>query len=76
MRRFVRRCHFKRTLIGAVNDTCALAALRAFEEAGGEHFCAVMGQNATPEARNELRRPDTRLIGSVAYFPDQSPSTS
>jgi len=49
---------------------CALAALRAFEEAGAGDLCAVMGQNCIREARDELRRPGTRLIGSVAYFPE------
>jgi ribose transport system substrate-binding protein len=48
-----------------------LGALRAFEEAGRGRLCAVMGQNAIREAREELRRPDTRLVGSVAYFPER-----
>ena len=30
-----------------------------------------MGQNAEPEARAELRLPHTRLIASVAYFPEK-----
>ena len=30
-----------------------------------------MGQNASPEGRAELREPGTRLIGSVAYFPEK-----
>ena len=30
-----------------------------------------MGQNASPEGRAELRQPGTRLIGSVAYFPEK-----
>ena len=30
-----------------------------------------MGQNASPEGREELRQPGTRLIGSVAYFPEK-----
>jgi ribose transport system substrate-binding protein len=30
-----------------------------------------MGQNAIRDARKELRRPGTRLIGSVAYFPER-----
>jgi ribose transport system substrate-binding protein len=30
-----------------------------------------MGQNAIPEAVDELRRPDSRLVGSVAYFPER-----
>lgn len=71
VRRHLRRTGAKRTLVGAVNDMCALAALRAFEEAGAGSLCAVMGQNAVREARRELRRPGTRLIGSVAYFPER-----
>lgn len=71
MRRFVRRCKPKRTLVGAVNDMCALAALRAFEEAGLGDLCAVVGQNGTLEARKELRRSETRLVGTVAYFPER-----
>ncbi|MEJ7708342.1 MAG: hypothetical protein WKF84_00395 [Pyrinomonadaceae bacterium] len=34
-------------------------------------LCAVMGQNAIRDAREELRRPGTRLIGSVGYFPER-----
>src|SRR5437667_1728411 len=71
VRRFLRRSPLKRTLIGAVNDMCALAALRAFEEAGGGQHCAVIGQNAIHKARHELRRPGTRLVGTVAYFPER-----
>jgi ribose transport system substrate-binding protein len=71
VRRFLRRSPKKRTLIGAVNDLCALAALRAFEEAGAGQLCAVIGQNAIHEARHELRRPGTRLVGTVAYFPER-----
>jgi ribose transport system substrate-binding protein len=71
MRRYLRRRSARRTLVGTVNDICALAALRAFEEAGAADQCAVMGQNALREARAELRRPGTRLVGSVAYFPER-----
>ena len=71
VRRWLRRSSPRRTLVGTVNDMCALAALRAFEEAGAGKLCAVMGQNAIREARNELRRPGTRLIGTVAYFPER-----
>lgn len=71
VRRSVRRNPRRRTLVGTVNDMCALAALRAFEEAGAGQLCAVVGQNAISEARNELRRPGTRLIGTVAYFPER-----
>jgi ribose transport system substrate-binding protein len=71
VRRYLRRTKPNRTLVCAINDMCALAALRAFEEAGAIHLCAVMGQNAIREARDELRRPRTKLVGSVAYFPER-----
>lgn len=71
MRRYLRHRRPRRTLVGTVNDVCALAALRAFEEAGASNQCAVMGQNALGAARAELRRPGTRLVGSVAYFPER-----
>ncbi len=70
VRRHIRSCGSQRTLIGAINDPSAIGALRAFEEAGRISDCAAVSQNASEEARDELRRPETRLIGSVAYFPE------
>jgi ribose transport system substrate-binding protein len=67
----LRTSRSQKTLVGAVNDPSALGALRAFQEVGRADSCAVMGQNASPEARSELREPGTRLIGSVAYFPER-----
>jgi ribose transport system substrate-binding protein len=37
---------------------------------GLESECAIVGQDASVEARQELRRPSTSFIGSVAYFPE------
>jgi ribose transport system substrate-binding protein len=71
MRRFLRRSRARGLLIGAINDPSALGALRAMQEAGRVASCAIMGQNAAPEGREELRQPGTRLIGSVAYFPEK-----
>ncbi|MBV9444003.1 MAG: substrate-binding domain-containing protein [Acidobacteriaceae bacterium] len=71
MRRHLRMTRSKHILIGAINDASALGALRAFQEAGRTDCCAIMGQNASPEGRAELRQPGTRLIGSVAYFPER-----
>jgi len=71
MRRHLRTSRSKRLLVGAVNDPSALGALRAFQEAGRTDCCAIMGQNASPEGRAELRQPGTRLVGSVAYFPEK-----
>jgi len=71
MRRHLRYSKARRSLIGAINDPSALGALRAFQEAGRTDSCAIMGQNASPEGRAELREPATRLVGSVAYFPEK-----
>jgi ribose transport system substrate-binding protein len=70
VRKHIRSNSSHRTLIGAVNDPSAIGAVRAFEEAGRGDECAAVSQNASEEARDEMRRPDTRLIGSVAYFPE------
>jgi ribose transport system substrate-binding protein len=71
VRRHLRRSEKRRVLVGAVNDSSALAAASAFNEAGRSASCAIIGQNAEPDARVELRRPRTPLIGSVAYFPER-----
>ncbi len=71
VRKHLRQTKAKRVLVGAANDSSALGALRAFQEAGRAGECAVAGQNAEPEARAELRTPQTRLIASVAYFPEK-----
>ena len=71
LRKHLRRSSARRCLVGAINDPSALGALRAFEEAGRAEHCAVMGQNASAEARAELRKRGTRLIGSVGYFPEK-----
>lgn len=70
-RRYLRGSRAKRVLMGAANDPSALGALRAFQECGRSADCVVAGQNAEPEARCEMRQSGTRLIGSVAYFPER-----
>ena len=60
-----------RTLIGAGNDPAALGALQAIAEAGAGERCAVASQGASAEGRRELRRPGSRMIGSVGYFPER-----
>lgn len=70
-RRHLRRSQRRRVLVGAVNDSSALGATRAFQEAGRAFSCAIIGQNAEPDARAELREARTPLIGSVAYFPER-----
>lgn len=71
IRKHLRTSHNARMLVGAATDPSALGALRALEEAGAGTRCAVLGHNAEPEGRAELRRARTRLVGSVAYFPEK-----
>ena len=71
VRKHLRSSPARRVLVGAINDPSALGALRAFQEAGRSENCAVMGQNASPEGRAELRQPKSRFVGSVAYFPER-----
>lgn len=71
MRRHLRTTRAHRILVGAATDPSAIGALRAFEEAGRLAECAVIGQNAEPEGRAELRQARTRLVGTVAYFPEK-----
>lgn len=70
MRKHIRLRAARRVLVGAVNDTSALGALQAFREFGSEENCAVAGQGACLEAREEMRHRKTRFVCSVAYFPE------
>lgn len=70
VRRHLRQTRAKRILVGTANDPSALGAARAFQEAGRNDTCAIVGQNAEPDARAELRQPRTPLIASVGYFPE------
>jgi len=71
VRKFVRFVRPRNVLITAINDTCAIGALRAFEEAGIGEQCAAVGHGAVRDARTEMRRQGSRLIGSVAFFPER-----
>lgn len=70
VRKHLRRRKPGRVLVGAVNDTTAMAALQAFREVGLEKECAIAGQDGSILAREEMRRPSSRLVCSVAYFPE------
>ncbi len=71
VRKHLRSTTARRILVGTANDPSALGAARAFEEAGRAETCAIVGQNAEPDARAELRQPRTPLIASVGYFPER-----
>jgi len=71
VRRHLRHSRTQRVLVAAANDPSALGAARAFQEAGRDATCAIVGQNAEPDARAELRAPRTPLVASVGYFPER-----
>jgi ribose transport system substrate-binding protein len=71
VRRHLRQTKATHVLVGTANDPSALGAARAFEEAGRAASCAIVGQNAEPDARAELRQPRTPLVASVGYFPER-----
>jgi ribose transport system substrate-binding protein len=71
VRQHLRGSKARRVLVGAANDPSALGAARAFQEAGRAGACAIVGQNAEPDARAELRQPGTPLVASVGYFPER-----
>jgi ribose transport system substrate-binding protein len=71
VRKHLRRSRVKRFLVGAINDQSAFGALRAFEESGRATDCLVGGHNADQAARLELRRPGTRLVATVGFFPEK-----
>ena len=70
-RKHLRESRARHILVGAVNDSSALGAARALQESGRDESCAIVGQNAEPDARAELRQPRTPLIASVGYFPEK-----
>jgi ribose transport system substrate-binding protein len=70
-RRHLRRSKAQRILVAAINDPCALGALQAFRDAGREDHCAIVGHNASPEVHEELAKRNSRMIGSVGYFPER-----
>jgi ribose transport system substrate-binding protein len=71
VRRHLQRSNARHVLVGALNDPSCLGALEAFEECGRAAQCLAAGQNASIEARREMIRPGSRLIGSVGYFPER-----
>jgi ribose transport system substrate-binding protein len=70
VRSFLSKFHGARVLVGAQNDASALGAIGAFEEQPRNIEVAVVGQNASSAARSEMRKAGSRLIGSVAFFPE------
>ena len=60
-----------RVVIVGINDEAVLGALSAFAEDGTLTRCVTAGLGADVDALRELRRPNSRMIGAVASFPER-----
>lgn len=70
-RRYLQKTPKRRTLVTGINDYAVLGALRAFDEVGRSDLCMAVSHGGCPEARRELRLPNTRLMASIAFFPER-----
>ncbi len=61
----------RRTLLMGINDYAVLGALRAFDEAGRRGFCLAVSHGGGPEARRELRLPNTPLVAVISFSPEK-----
>jgi ribose transport system substrate-binding protein len=60
-----------RIAVVTINDDAAIGALSAARELGREADVVIVGQGADRIARGEIRHPDSRIIGSTAYWPER-----
>lgn len=71
VQKYIHSSRSKRVVIAGANDASVIGGLRAFNEAGRLSHCIAVGLGGSYEARMELRRPNTRLLGSVGFFPEK-----
>ncbi|MGC1297151.1 MAG: substrate-binding domain-containing protein, partial [Alloacidobacterium sp.] len=56
-----------RILIAAATDTSALGALHATMDAQREKNIAIAGQDCIPEVLDEMKKPQSPIIGSISH---------
>ena len=61
----------RRLAVISFNDDAAFGAICAARELGREDDVVIVGQGADRIVREEIRHPDSRLVGSTAYWPEQ-----
>lgn len=61
----------RRVAVISFNDDAAFGALCAARELGREADVVIVGQGADRIVRKEIRHPDSRMVGSTAYWPEQ-----
>jgi ribose transport system substrate-binding protein len=62
----------EKVLIATIHDPAALGALRAIKATGrNKKTTVIVGHNATQEARAEMSKPNSCLLGLVGFFPEK-----
>jgi ribose transport system substrate-binding protein len=61
----------RRLAVISFNDDAAFGAICAARELGREGDVVIVGQGADRIVRKEIRHPESRLIGSTAYWPEK-----
>jgi ribose transport system substrate-binding protein len=61
----------RRLAVISFNDDAAFGAIGAARELGREGDVVIVGQGADRIVRKEIRHPESRVIGSTAYWPEQ-----
>ena len=61
----------RRLAVISFNDDAAFGAICAARELGREDDVVIVGQGADRIVRKEIRHPESRLVGSTAYWPEQ-----
>jgi ribose transport system substrate-binding protein len=64
---FKRHARTDRILIAAATDTSALGALQATVDGQRERNVAIVGQDCIPEVLEELKKPQSPIIGSISH---------
>lgn len=64
-------CDGCRFAIVCFNDDAAIGSLRAAQRLGREQDVAIVGQGADRRVREELRKQQSRIVGSTAYRPER-----
>jgi ribose transport system substrate-binding protein len=60
-----------RLAVISFNDDAAFGAICAARELGREGDVVIVGQGADRILRKEIRHPESRLVGSTAYWPEK-----
>ena len=61
----------RRLAVISFNDDAAFGAICAARELGREGDVVIVGQGADRILRKEIRHPESRLVGSTAYWPEK-----